>query len=175
MHIRRLPAEEAAVRRYVEELWVPYNREFEGIVEEFALAANVDLVAEELDYRLDRLESGDLHTWVAVDSPDDDGDLAAFEGAFAGYVTTTLDESPSVFDRPDRLLVNDIYVREPYRGTGLARELVDRARTRAREEGCTELTLNVDVENGRAIAFYEKLGFETRRFTMRTGVDDSLG
>jgi GNAT superfamily N-acetyltransferase len=33
----------------------------------------------------------------------------------------------------------------------------------------------VDAENERAIAFYEKLGFETRRLTMRTGVDDSTG
>ena len=55
---------------------------------------------------------------------------------------------------------------ERYRGTGLAREIVDRARTRARESGCTEMKLEVDVDNDRALAFYEKVGFETVRYTM---------
>ena len=85
-------------------------------------------------------------------------------------MTTDIDESPSVFARLDRLVIGDIYVLERYRGTGLARELVDRARTRARESGCTELKLKVDVDNDRALAFYENMGFETVRYTMALSV-----
>ena len=171
MNVLPLPADEAAVRRYIEDLWLPYNRELEAIVDGFALADDVDLVAEELAYRLDRHETESYRAWVAVDGSHDEDDLADVDGDFVGFITTDIDESSSVFDRPDRLVICDIYVREPYRGTGLAQELVDRARTRARESGCADLTLEVDVDNERAIAFYEKLGFEPSRYTMVASVE----
>lgn len=172
MDIRRLPAEEAAVRRYIEELWIPYNRELETILDDFALAEDVDVVAAELDFRLDRLGSEDFRGWVAVDGGTVGDAPADTEGEFAGFVTTTVDESATVFDRPDRLVICDIYVREPYRGTGLARRLVERARTRATETGCDQLVLDVDVENERALAFYEKLGFDSVRHRMVVDVTD---
>ena len=172
MDILRLPGDEAAVRRYIEELWIPYNRELEAVVDGFALADDVDLVAEELEYRLDRHEAESYRAWVAVDGSLERDDLAHVDGEFVGFVTTDVDESSTVFDRPDRLVVCDIYVREPYRGTGLARELIERVRRRAREIGCAELKLEVDADNDRAIAFYERLGFEPSRHTMVAGVEE---
>ena len=56
MELRRLPATESAVRRYVEELWLPYQHDLEAIVDRHALAEDVDLVAEETAFRLDRLD-----------------------------------------------------------------------------------------------------------------------
>lgn len=176
MEIRRLPADRSAVRRYVEELWLPYHRDLEATVHAHALDEDVDLVAEEVQFRLDRLEVESYRAWVAVEgsrdgSPAGDGNLADVDCELTGFVTTDVDESPTVFDRPDRLIVGDIYVREPYRGTGLARDLLLRAVERARETGCTELALDVDVDNERAIAFYEKLGFVTSRRRMVVPVD----
>jgi ribosomal protein S18 acetylase RimI-like enzyme len=165
VNVRELPPEERAVRRYVEDLWVPYNRELEGIVEGFSLAEDVDVVPAELEYRLDRLDSETFRCWIAVDG-EDGAELAATDGDFVGFVTTDLDEAPPVFDRPDRVVICDLYVEEPYRGTGLARELVGIASTEARERGCPELKLEVDVPNDRAVAFYEKLGFEPVRHAM---------
>jgi ribosomal protein S18 acetylase RimI-like enzyme len=171
MDIVRLPADEAAVRRYVEDLWLPYHREREATVERFALADDVDLVAEELEHRLDRHRTEQYRAWIAVDGSHEADALADVDGEFVGFVTTDVDEAPSVFDRPDRLVIGDIYVRDAYRGTGLARELVARARTRARECGCAEIGLDVDVDNARALAFYEKLGFEPVRYTMCLDVE----
>lgn len=191
MEIRRLPADEDAVRRFVDELWLPYHRELETIVDRHALADGVDLVAEETAFRVDLLAAESYRAWVAVDgrregaggdaadagaTGDDaagDGDLAAGDGELAGFVTTDVDEAPTVFDHPDRLVVGDVYVRERYRGSGLARDLIDRAAERARETGCTELTLDVDADNERALAFYRKLGFETRRRQLSVAVDGS--
>ncbi|GAB7117753.1 hypothetical protein JCM9743_02140 [Natrinema sp. JCM 9743] len=68
--------------------------------------------------------------------------------------------------------IGDLYVRDPHRGTSLARELVGRAAERARVAGCTELVLDVDVDNDRAVAFYEKLGFETARRRLTLSVTD---
>lgn len=128
-------------------------------------------MTEELEYRLDRHETESYRAWVAINGSPDEDNLADIDGDLVGFITTDIDESSSVFDRPDQLIVCDIYVRKPYRGTGLAHELVDRAKTRARESGCAELTLEVDVDNERAIAFYEKLGFEPSRHTLVTSME----
>lgn len=162
MDIRRLPSDEETIRHYLEELWLPYNRELGELLDRFSLAEDIDIVSEELEYRLERHETEGYRAWVAVDGSN--GDESS--GNFVGFVTTDVDEAPTVFDRPDRLVVCDIYVTKPYRGTGLASELIERAERRARETGCDELKLEVDVENERALAFYDKLGFEHTRHTM---------
>ncbi|AEH38549.1 GNAT family N-acetyltransferase [Halopiger xanaduensis] len=177
MEIRPLPADEAAVRRYVEELWLPYHRELEATVETHDLAEDVDLVAEEVSFRRERLEDEDYRLWVAVDEIDRDAAASddvglARDGTLAGFVGTEIDAAPSVFDRPDRLVIGDIFVREPYRGTGLARDLIDRAAARARDGGCAELALEVGADNERALAFYEKVGFEPFRHRMRIDLGD---
>ncbi len=77
---------------------------------------------------------------------------------------------PSAFDRPDRIIVCELYVGEPYRGAGLAHELIERAEGRAQAEGCSELVLSVNVDNERALRFYEKLGFEPLRHRMTVDV-----
>lgn len=178
MQIRSLPADPDAVRRYTEELWLPYHRDLESVVARHSLASgDVDVVAEETDFRLDLLESDTHEIWVAVDSADerqatDDVDFADLDATFAGYVTTDVDSSPVVFDNPARLVVGDIYVKAPYRGTGLARDLMSVAAERARTEDVPELRLDVDVDNERARAFYEKLGFETYRHQLIVDADD---
>lgn len=175
MELHPLPADRAAVRRYVEELWLPYHRDLEAVVDRHALATDVDLVVGEVEFRLDRLESAGYRAWVAVDRPADasgEGLDLADDGDLVGFVTTDVDEAPTVFDRPDRLVVGDIYVDESYRGTGFARRLIDRAAERAREVGCPELVLDVDLDNERAIGFYEGVGFETDRYRMSVAVDE---
>ncbi|WP_435362221.1 GNAT family N-acetyltransferase [Haloarchaeobius sp. DFWS5] len=172
MDLVELPAEPAAVRRFVEELWLPYNRELEATVEQFALADDVDLVTAELPFRLDRVDTDGYRLWIAVDDATEATTLAESDGEFAGFVAAEIDDAPSVFDRSDRLFVCDIYVRESYRGTGLAEDLFDRLRTWGRETGCTECSLDPHVDNERAIAFYEKLGFETTQYHMVASITD---
>jgi hypothetical protein len=75
-NLRELPPEERALGRYVEEFWVPDNRESEGIVEGFSLAEDVDVVSAELEYQLGRLDAEPFRCWVAVDG-DDGAGLAA--------------------------------------------------------------------------------------------------
>lgn len=176
MDIRPLPPEDAAVRRYVEELWLPYHRELEATVDRHRLAdeQDVDLVEEEVDFRRGRLESADYEGWIAVDESGDEGppDDPLGPGDPAGFVTAELDQAPSVFERPDRLLVCDVFVTEPYRNSGLATDLMAHVADRARALGCAELTLEVDIDNDRASAFYDKLGFEPYRRSMAVDVDE---
>lgn len=164
MHLRELPAEPGAVRRWAEDLWLPFNRELEETVDTFDLNDDVDLIEEETTFRLDLLEEEDRRVWVAVEGQREPAtNFADLEGTFQGFVTTVLDECPSVFDRPDRQVVGDLYVRKAYRGSGLAVELVERVAREAEERDAAELYLEVDVDNERAQAFYDKLGFDIHR------------
>lgn len=171
MDIRRLPADEDAVRRYIGDLWVPYARELEAIVDGFALAENVDFTEKELPFWLDSLESESYRVWIAVDGAPDGEPIAETDDKLAGFIATDVDECSPSFDRPRRLIICDFYVEEVCRGSGLAHDLVDRARLWARENECPEFKLEVDVGNDRALAFYEKLGFEPARYTMVASVN----
>lgn len=166
-----LPAREAAIRRFLSELWLPYNRTLESVVEEFALAEGVDHVEEEVSFYMDSLEGESYRGWVAVEGYDGEP-VAETDGDLVGVVLTDVEASPVPFDQPDRLTVCDIYVAESYRGTGLADRLFDRVERRAREQGCTELRLEVDVDNERAMAFYERRGFSIARHEMRASVEE---
>ncbi|WP_371674897.1 GNAT family N-acetyltransferase [Streptomyces sp. NBC_01276] len=65
-------------------------------------------------------------------------------------------------DVPDTLCVRSVYVAPAHRGTtGPAAELVHAAIRHAREHtDARRLTLGVNENNGRALAFYRRLGFE---------------
>lgn len=174
VQLGRLPPDEPAVRRYVEELWFPYHRELEAAVDGHALADGVDVVEAEVAFRLDWLDADGNRLWVAFEGddagPEADG-FADADCAPAGFAATRAADSPDVFDGPERVILSDIYVRDRYRGTGLARELVERTAADAGEAERAELALDVHAENERAVAFYESLGFETRRRRMTIPVE----
>jgi GNAT superfamily N-acetyltransferase len=80
--------------------------------------------------------------------------------AVAGYVVLTLGFSLEFGGRD--AFVDELYVEEPHRGKGL---------------GGRALHLEVDRQNGRARAVYEKAGFEDRNnylLTKRLTADDGL-
>jgi ribosomal protein S18 acetylase RimI-like enzyme len=83
--------------------------------------------------------------------PGDDG--------LAGYVFLLPERLAFVWDAA---VVDEIYVRPDDRGTGLADELLKAALAHAREQDLPldRVVLDVDRENERARAFYERHGFD---------------
>jgi len=59
-------------------------------------------------------------------------------------------------------LLEDLFVLESARGSGLGRALVDRAVQEARERGCRRIELDVNDNNAGALALYRSLGFDNR-------------
>ena len=57
--------------------------------------------------------------------------------------------------------LEDLFVEETARGSGLGRALVEAAIGRARERGCARVELDVNEANPAALALYESLGFES--------------
>lgn len=79
--------------------------------------------------------------------------------AFAGYVFVLPERLSMIWDAA---VLNEVFVREAHRGTGLADALLDDAVEVARGQDLPldRLVLDVDPGNERARAFYENHGFE---------------
>jgi ribosomal protein S18 acetylase RimI-like enzyme len=57
--------------------------------------------------------------------------------------------------------LEDLFVEERVRGSGLGRALVEATLERARERGCRRVQLDVNTENAAALALYRSLGFDS--------------
>jgi GNAT superfamily N-acetyltransferase len=62
-------------------------------------------------------------------------------------------------------LLEDLFVEEPARGSGLGRALVQGSIDRARERGCRRMELDVNEANPVAVALYESFGFSATENT----------
>jgi len=58
------------------------------------------------------------------------------------------------------VVLEDVIVRNEYRGKGLGRRLVEHVLAWAETEGMTRITLLTDRDNKAALDFYRKLGFD---------------
>ena len=171
MQIRRVRSDEAEIRRYVTDCWLPFQEELTGVEQTHALADDATEAA--VEYHLTELDSPDSRLWVALDGVEGEtGPLSAVDATFAGLVRTQTHPSPQRFDWPDRLEIEDCWVQERHRGTGLADDLVARAVQHAREDSCAEFTLTVGVDNECAVGYCETLGFEVQGFGMRVPLAD---
>jgi ribosomal protein S18 acetylase RimI-like enzyme len=68
---------------------------------------------------------------------------------------------PSVWTGSDDCWLEDIYVNDATRGTGLGKALTEAAFDRARARGCGRIQLDVYERNDNAVGLYESLGFST--------------
>jgi ribosomal protein S18 acetylase RimI-like enzyme len=77
----------------------------------------------------------------------------------AGYVFVLPDSLAHVWDAA---VLNEVFVAETDRGTGVADDLMEAALTLAREQDLPldRIVLDVDPDNARATGFYDRWGFE---------------
>ena len=85
--------------------------------------------------------------------------LAVDAGRLAGFVKLGPDNLPGEA-LPGTIELYQLYVLEPWHGSGIARTLMDWAIAEARRQGANYLTLTVYIDNHRARRFYESYGFE---------------
>lgn len=101
---------------------------------------------------------------VAVDDGSDGSDgggaeAGASDGALVGYVFVLPESMAFIWDAA---VLNEIYVAPDFRGTGVADDLMAAAVDVADDMDLPldRLVLDVDRENGRARAFYDRHGFD---------------
>lgn len=83
----------------------------------------------------------------------------ADKGELTGYVFVLPDHLSMIWDAA---VINELYVAPEHRGTGVADELMAAAYALVREQDLPldRLALDVDPNNARARAFYDRHGFE---------------
>jgi ribosomal protein S18 acetylase RimI-like enzyme len=172
LHLRRVRVEDAVMRRFIDECWIPFWEDMGEAVGESHIAPDLDrdALVEEL---VDSYDAPDRRCWVALDDVSDPAaTLDNIDATFAGWVNAGDEPTDDFLNPPDRLFIGNLYVRPAYRGSGLADQLVARAIQMAREDGCKELSLGVELDNERAMAYYDKLGFEPFRQRLSVDLDD---
>ena len=94
-----------------------------------------------------------------IDDPQTEFLLAAPVGRAAPGVCQLRFRHGLWYDAPDCWL-EDVYVEETARRSGIGRALGEAALDRARQRGCRRIQLDVNEANRRALALYEELGFD---------------
>ena len=114
---------------------------------------------------IDRDQPADDEIRATVDAllrdPDTEFLLAAPDGSDAAAGVCQLRFRLSVWTAAHDCWLEDIYVSDEARGTGLGRALIAEAFDRARARGCRRVQLDVAEDNERAIAVYRRAGFGT--------------
>ena len=82
---------------------------------------------------------------------------ARSSGNLAGWVQ--VDKSTDWVTGKEIGWINDVYVKESFRGNGFATALLEQALNELKEKEYDEVRLNVYSSNEHAIKLYEKLGF----------------
>jgi GNAT superfamily N-acetyltransferase len=100
-----------------------------------------------------------LQGWIA--DPDFWGELASTDRALVGHATFTPAARHSFQPVADPALAHlgHLFVKPPYWGSGVATQLLARARTAAAGRGFAAMRLFVPVGQGRARRFYTREGF----------------
>jgi ribosomal protein S18 acetylase RimI-like enzyme len=126
---------------------------------------------------------GGFRDHLGYDRPDDASVRASVERIIvrddAEYLLAGDDEAVgvaqvryrwSVWWATEDCWLEDLYVRDEARGSGVGRRLVEEVLRRAADRGCARVELDVNTENAPALALYRSLGFETGK----TGGQDLL-
>jgi GNAT superfamily N-acetyltransferase len=100
------------------------------------------------------------HTRHLLADPDVWCRLAEADGELVGQVTIMpATRAAHAVDEPALAHFRNLFVRQDFRGTGLARTLHDAAAADARERGFSSMRLFVAAGYGRARRFYEREGW----------------
>ncbi len=114
------------------------------------------------------LEEAGTRVWLA--------ETVAQEGP-VGYAILTAPDLPLADLSEDDVELKRIYVLTRFHGSGVGRRLMQTALEEARAMGRRRVLLGMHPDNARALAFYEKAGFQVvgrRRFQMGFNIYDDL-
>lgn len=77
---------------------------------------------------------------------------------------------PHPFREETRMYVNELHVREHFRGRGIGTALLNRVEAWAKEAGFPALYLHAEAGNPDAVRFYESTGFIPERIQFRKDI-----
>lgn len=103
--------------------------------------------------------------WQRIKSyPDYQLWVAEVDGAIQGVMALLIMDNLGHLGAPSAV-VEDIVVRENFRGRGIGREMLRFAMQHAQEKGCYKLALSSHKDRQDAHRFYENLGFQKHGYS----------
>lgn len=97
-----------------------------------------------------------------IEQPDVDYLLAAVDEDSPAVGVCQLRYRHSVWTAATDCWLEDLFVEESARGSGVGAALMDAALAQARERGCRRVELDTNETNERALALYHRFGFSER-------------
>lgn len=156
MEIR--PLQEADVEAFIDELWLPAQREM-AAAKEYTLA---DGTREKgLDYTRSKLSEDDSITY-----------LARREENLIGYVAAEIQTPPPIIQQVRECHITELYVREDARRHGVASNLIATVEDWGRAQDCEYSDLYVHADNQAARELYKTESYTTYRYNMRKPLPD---
>ena len=137
--------------------------DYPAIVEMFREFAHFEHLDERLTNTVERMkaEAAYFNCFVAVK---DDGEITGYATYFFSYFTWT----------GKSLYMDDLYVKEKYRGAGIGKLLINKVIEFAKTTGCHKLRWQVSDWNAPAIGFYKGLGAEIDKQERNCDLDLNL-
>ena len=140
---------------------------------EFAGAGDLDAMADllgelfalESDFAPDRAKQLVALRWI-LDHPDHGRLFVLRDGEHVVGMANALINISTAEGGPV-LVLEDVIVAASHRGDGHGRRLVEHVLAWAATEGMSRVTLLTDCDNDRALAFYQRLGFEESAMVVR--------
>jgi GNAT superfamily N-acetyltransferase len=112
----------------------------------------------------------DLEMFIA--SPDVELLVAEIDGELVGSGYARIKPSEKVyFDFERFAYLGFMFVSPQHRGKGINQLIIDRLKEWVRQQGLTEMRLQVYADNEGAIRAYEKVGFNKHMIEMRMGLE----
>ncbi|WP_255150166.1 GNAT family N-acetyltransferase [Halorarius halobius] len=153
------PLRAAELESFVDELWVPAQREMATTME-YSLADG--LREKGLSYKRSQLDKDDAVTY-----------LARREDTPIGYVAADVETPPPIVEQLHQCHISELYVIEDARRQGVAAELLSTVEEWGRDCDCQQLTLQVAAENHAAIELYETAGYSIKRHEMTKPIEST--
>jgi GNAT superfamily N-acetyltransferase len=121
-----------------------------------------EMTAEYAVFLPDVFQTGADLTPVPVENPDHIRFVADLDGAVVGFAFGMIQPQPPypVFRSRTIALLQELGVLSAYRDRGIGTLLIERFTQWGRERGAEAMQLNVYAASPRAVAFYERHGFE---------------
>ncbi|MFB6076142.1 MAG: N-acetyltransferase family protein [Candidatus Aenigmatarchaeota archaeon] len=149
MEIRKATKDD--VDEIVEKLWKPFMQHHQKIDEKFKTNEDAESIFKK--YVIEGIEKEDFLILVAKEGKDSYKNLV-------GYLIASVTERAPVYIVKRVGMINDLFVKEDFRGRNLGEKLFKKAEEWLIEQNIKYIKIKVAVGNGLAQDFWNKKGFE---------------
>lgn len=97
--------------------------------------------------------------------------IGEYQNKPIAFIRGEIKEINGIFNRTKTFFITDVFLEEPFRGNGLTEKLIEKIEEYCRKKEISNIKLNVNTQNERAIGLYKKKGFIEVNRTYKKNID----